>query len=54
MAQHWKVQRLSLASSQVVSRGIMAGPFRKDMPQDVGYQPEWPLDRAIPDYLAWL
>jgi UDP-glucose 4-epimerase len=22
--------------------------------QDVGYQPEWPLDRAIPDYIAWL
>jgi nucleoside-diphosphate-sugar epimerase len=21
--------------------------------QDVGYQPEWPLDRAIPDYIAW-
>jgi UDP-glucose 4-epimerase len=35
MAQQWKVQRLSLASSQAVYRGIMAGPFREDMPLPV-------------------
>jgi nucleoside-diphosphate-sugar epimerase len=35
MAQQWKVQRLSLASSQAVYRGIVAGPFREDMPLPV-------------------
>ena len=24
------------------------------MQQDVGYQSEWHLHRAIPDYIAWL
>jgi UDP-glucose 4-epimerase len=22
--------------------------------RDLGYRPEWPLERAIPDYAAWL
>jgi UDP-glucose 4-epimerase len=22
--------------------------------QDVGYTPEWPIERAIPDYIEWL
>jgi UDP-glucose 4-epimerase len=35
MAQQWQVQRLSLASSQAVYRGIMAGPFREDTPLPV-------------------
>jgi UDP-glucose 4-epimerase len=35
MAQQWQVQRLSLASSQAVYRGVTAGPFREDMPLPV-------------------
>jgi UDP-glucose 4-epimerase len=22
--------------------------------QDIGWQPQWPLERAIGDYMAWL